>query len=760
MRPAPLLILLLALVVGLVAYFATGGFGDREGLEGPNEVEDGGGPGGELSGLSPSQIHDGGSNRESVGEGEPETAEVEREVLVEAPSNAQNELRGSVVDVDGVPLEGCRVTFLASGSGALSWETGARGEEIERPWTLTDTRGEFQFLGLEPSERHGLMVHHPDVALLKVENVFVAEYGLSVEPPIVLRPGRRLRGRVLDDANLPVVGAQLHLDSRWRHEDPKASLDRMSTETDGEGKYVLTGIPDGQRFLTVEMPGYGTQTRTQSLIFSEVTGVAHVVDFVLQPKVKLAGRVVNSDGEPLAGVDLVAADRSPSIVMPNTRCLSDAEGRFEMPAAQATNYQILFRAEGYQPGVANEVAAPAEELELVLEAQTLFRGIVLEKANGQPLRDFSLRLRYSGSPGAPSTPAGPMQKFQDAADGAFALAVPQPRGRFVVEAQAEGFAPGRSAPFDNRSGNPKDGIRIELSRGGTITGRLIDTEGRALSGARIESRDSAWSEDPLFTGLGDYFPTDATHREEVSDGQGRFRLANLGPGIYQVIADTSRHHRTSVGGIRVEEGGEVDLGDVLLAEGGSLRGVLYDSAGTALQGGILSLEPVDVDALLPSRTVKSGVEGAWRLRNLVPGEYFLVAQPPPNLVEGILALPESDDQLQRVTVSAGTEDVRDVHLIDWVIPKPEPPAPPTGQLSGHITNADGSAPSSLQLSLEPTDPATGPGHLAKTEREGAYTILAVLPGEYEFLVVGHEETRVTVIIEADNWTYQDLQLGE
>jgi|GEM_PF-1972922 len=761
MRPLPLLVALLALAVGLLIYFGSGSEQELEGLGGPGSEEE---IGPERDTRLADPVGSGGSGAERSAVGGPEASSAgEREPAAEgALGNASNVLTGLVLDLDGEPVAGCAVTFLAEGAGDFARGSATEPSLEERPRSETDRLGRYRFHDLPAGELHALLVHHPEIALARVEGVLVGEHGVFEHPPIVLTPGRRVQGTVRDMYELPIQGARLHLDSRWNPADPQPTVERLSAETNWEGEYRISGVPDGTRFLTVRAEGKATLTRIQSLEFSERTGDLHIVDFVLQDEAPLAGRVVDGEGRPVGGADVIAVDRAAYRDVGHGRATSGPDGAFRITGLAEGSYQLLYRAPGFRPGVRNDVESPQEELELVLDSMVAFRGMVVDAETGAPLRDFDLRLRRPGASGEPSVVLEPIQEVRGAAGGAFALFVRQPRGSFQVEARAEGYAPSYSAPFENPEGGDVEELSIEMTRGGAIVGRLVDDQGEPVSGGRVETRDANWSDDPLTAALGDYFPSDATVRHSRSGRDGRFRLENLRPGSYLLLAQAPRLHRVAVGDLAVDAGGEVDVGELVLTAGGRVHGLLMDAESAPVVGGRVTLQPETFGTSLPIRRARSGADGRWSIENVVPGAYLLVGGPPVAAgMQGYLQM-AGEEETVRVTVEAGGELRRDLQFSSWVPPKPPPPEEriPTGTVSGRLLDADGEGVVGQALRLEPADPEVGQARATKTEREGAFTIPRVLPGEYDLLVTGQEATRVRILVEADLWTNQDLQLGE
>jgi hypothetical protein len=640
---------------------------------------------------------------------------------------------------------------------------GAAGvRAARRGWTASPAPRRIPrvaFEGLPPAENHALLVHHPEIALQITPGVIVAPFRISEEPPIVLRYGKRVRGTVKNEFDVPIAGARLHLDARWIPSAPRASLDRLSATTDENGRYEILGIPDGTRCLTAEAPDMGTLTRTKSLIFADKTGQAHVVDFTLRFATQLAGRVVDPVGAGVGGATVFVVDPGAHRDVPNSRTVTAPDGTFSIPAVQPGTYRLRAAADGFAETVQEGVLAPGgDDLTLILVPRPMIRGSVVSAATGEPLSDFSLRLRHLQNVELASVPVPPQVEFRGASNGEFWIPAMGPAGSWLVEATSPGYAPTYSNPFESSADSSTEGIVVALTRGGTIRGRLVDESGAPVAGGRVTSRDNDWVDDALSRAMGDSEPSDATTSSARSDSNGGFSLSNLHAATYQLVLEAPGYHQRHVPGVELAEGASLDLDAITLQAGATLRGTLYDAESSPVAGGVVFLQPSKGGPNSPTRRTKTGGDGTWSLADITPGTHFLSARPPTPGVDVSQLWPSP--QGEELVLKGGSEDVRDVHLRDWTMPVPPPPRPPTGQVGGKVLGPDGAGRVGVAIELTPQQAGLLPSHSSKSGRDGEFSILGVLPGAYELHIVDQPESRASVNVFADQWARHDLRLDE
>lgn len=153
----------------------------------------------------------------------------------------------------------------------------------------------------------------------------------------LLAQASELRGRVLTDAGVPIIGATVTLTGI-----------RYSVKTDSLGRFHLTGTPGSTLSLALQAAGY--RDETASVVLGR--GRPTIRDFVLAsettalPEVNPSDRVLRvrattTEGEPIAYANLQ--------VNGGRRFVSDDSGRFVIPIMVVGSAKLLLRRIGFEP---------------------------------------------------------------------------------------------------------------------------------------------------------------------------------------------------------------------------------------------------------------------------------------------------------------------------------------------------------------------------------------------------------------------------
>ncbi|MEM7200206.1 MAG: sigma-70 family RNA polymerase sigma factor [Planctomycetota bacterium] len=177
---------------------------------------------------------------------------------------------------------------------------GQRGTLPAPPiWLTTDERGRFATRSLFGA-RTPLWCAAPGFALYAKNLDFVADQHID----IVLRPGARMRGRVVDTAGQAVRGARIDLVPK-RYEKSVVAMAMppwatASALTDNSGRFALAGLQAGSVSAQVRQPGEREGTLTATLELSD--GVTTEWSPRLQVTAPLRIELVDGEGRPLPGV--------------------------------------------------------------------------------------------------------------------------------------------------------------------------------------------------------------------------------------------------------------------------------------------------------------------------------------------------------------------------------------------------------------------------------------------------------------------------
>lgn len=527
----------------------------------------------------------------------------------------ENSLTGVVVNMEGLPVAGCSVALSTHIDLVF---VGEKVDTSQDQTTRTDAGGRFTFTHVEPRQSYKLSFKHKDYAFKEIESVPVGERGPSEEPPIQLSNGATLQGYVKDEAGNNVDGATLVLDGLVYQGAPYDPPDRIVKTTDNRGWYSFENVSPGQRMLVLTASGYGTVS-LNNLDFKKDEVVPK--DFTLQIGEMIRGRVVTlGQGVPDAKVQAFSITNTSGIS--RGEAVTDATGEFTLENLTPGEYNVLAGAKGYRPGHVTRQKTGSDNVMIELAKNAEVCGRVIDGDSGAPVTSFTCRLRTNNGQGVPTSATEYVETFNHP-NGEFCM-TGIPAGPFVIEASAPGFAPSFSAPVTVTQGQNPPPTAVRLTKGGTISGRIVDAAGKPVARARITTHDKDWMDDDFNKMLGDSYPSDVTQVDVRCGEDGRFALKGMRPEMYQMVVRAPGYTRWSRMDILVTEDQVTDLGDISLAAGGTIRGTLLDAAGLPLVGGAIHVVADDEREGVGYST-KSGADGKFLIMNVAPGQYQISA---------------------------------------------------------------------------------------------------------------------------------------
>jgi hypothetical protein len=323
-----------------------------------------------------------------------------------------------------------------------------------------------------------------------------APEGPQLAPPA--DTGVRLTGFVVDGAGLPVAGAEVSAEPERGAADralapahPAASASdagaaagaagdaapgdagapavavAVAPLTGADGRFVVTGLAPGRFRLRVTGAG---------LVPAELRYVPVPSDearIVLARQIAIEGTVTDG-GKPVANAPVgLRSDAIGGTIEVRTgatggfRFANLPEGRYQLFAWQGALAARTVR-------VARLGAGPFGPVELRLEAAAIVVGRVIDRGEGTGLV-AAIELRPSGDDQAP-------RYVRSGDDGVFRIEG-VPTGRWIAEADVPGYLSPGGIELEAGHGIPE----IALIRGGAITGRIVDGDGRPVAGAMVRS---------------------------------------------------------------------------------------------------------------------------------------------------------------------------------------------------------------------------------------------------------------------------------
>ncbi|MFO1076658.1 MAG: carboxypeptidase-like regulatory domain-containing protein [Planctomycetota bacterium] len=393
------------------------------------------------------------------------------------------------------------------------------------------------------------------------------------------------RGRVVDHDKHPVAdtGVRIYrgaLDSVMRpgvdvFDDAPTLIPNYvagETRTGKDGTFLVTGV--WPRAFYLLFAGIGSDAPTHQIV-SRTPSPGEIVDLgdvVLLDAGVIVGRVVDEDGEPIAGALVRAAD------LPGTVMGFFPVERFDPEGA------VLIR----------EPSAPIRVLEMPPWVKDAFDQL-------------------------------PIPTTTTAADGTFRLVGVVP-GSNLLATTARNFLSDVKPSVQVRAGKEKDVGAVRLRRGEELFGKVVDTEGKPIGGAEVLAGSTIL-----------VAPFDLASHVGKSNDKGEFSAPGFSGGNVTVAARrgpqfpwTLAEPQAIAGDVVVVLPATYGVAFTVLQPDGTpaaaprlklLQGRAGDGAAEMAAFGFLPAVP------LKDRLEKPE-EGPWRIKNLVKGNYTLIADAP------------------------------------------------------------------------------------------------------------------------------------
>jgi protocatechuate 3,4-dioxygenase beta subunit len=469
--------------------------------------------------------------------------------LLQSPGRST--LSGTVEDDEGRPLE--RVLVVVSARDARP--------DAVTPSGKSDGDGRFQ-IALEGKGPFTVDSHAEGYGPFRARDVDPAK-PLRI---VLKRGGQKIEGLVRDGASLePIEGAIVETRAVRRNLDENPRWGVVDGVTDASGTFTLQGLGAGPHTLSASAPGYGRAMESNVRPGDKV----EKVELFLFPGAGIYGRVTDAEGKPVAGA--VVSSELPRAMIglpaPTAEQIADAEGRFALLGLEPGTYRLFVRHPDFAPA-ASEVTLLEErdaEVEIVLGAGAKLTGRLTNEED-EPVRGKVFLRSLDGGPVGGLLARRLSAESDD--EGRFALdAVPS--GEHALQAESQGYGAKTIEIAVSARSKEEDLGEIVLERGLAIEGRVVGADGIPVPEARVVA----------FKTSGGMMSFAATEQiESTSDAEGRFMVAGLGEGVYDVFA-------TAPGFGRAEptpaEAGARNV-TLTLKPAGSIRGAVVDPEGRAV----------------------------------------------------------------------------------------------------------------------------------------------------------------------------------
>lgn len=308
----------------------------------------------------------------------------------------------------GVPLPGAEVQLLREDqAGRMAFQTGSDGSRL------------IQQL---PPGHYVASAVHPNFLRKEIHLDVAAD--LRTEASIDLQGGGRIRGRVTDRGAGPLQDVTVSL------VDPATTFTlgpHLSAKTDVDGRYTLPPAPKGrfalrfvhEKFRTLDLAGFDLHTGLEDL----------TADAVLDLGARILGRVVDEQGAPVEGAELIIGNPNGGRI-----ARSDVDGRFGVYGLTDEPVNGTASKKGYGTAYRRAIPANATDVEFRLARGGAVAGrIVVEPVPEHVAVSLSIHDEELGRPLRIAT-----RSLTNPPGGAFRVEDLAP-GLYWVEVEAEGY---------------------------------------------------------------------------------------------------------------------------------------------------------------------------------------------------------------------------------------------------------------------------------------------------------------------------------
>jgi protocatechuate 3,4-dioxygenase beta subunit len=478
-------------------------------------------------------------------------------------------IAGTLVDPEGRPVPDATIRLQDSRNGDWNF-FGSMG------LTTTNDEGQFELWVAKGGERQWLTILKRGVGFLFLwDNLDQGDLGT-----VVLNPGGRIQGRIVDAAGKGVAGCEVSVRS-W----PCNLVDKVLT--DKEGRYLLQGVPGDPSIIEFFKRKNGD--------YSNDLGKAEIracLDPAMSPASTPTYKLLARDGETVTAPDLGGNARVSGRLQAanhvyrlgglmvrldsdwDTLVKADADGNFQFPDAAPGKHRLtayLPHNLRYDRGIGQteiEVVSdqPLTDVQLELENLAELHVQYLD-ANGYPLPDIT-----AGATWSPNGEGGWTEGTCSDADGRAVLYLYPDEVQYVRGYDFAGsLVPEACEKVQPRPGQILDSLRIVMIPSARLQGLLIDPNEAPVAGKDVRCTVA--------------FADGAEVRRGIrTDAQGRFHLEKLPPGIARLSMEIGSVAFAEVTGqaFELKPGATKDLGQLVLKNGLDEQAVIREKHAHAL----------------------------------------------------------------------------------------------------------------------------------------------------------------------------------
>jgi protocatechuate 3,4-dioxygenase beta subunit len=548
------------------------------------------------------------------------------ELVVQGHAGAA--VAGLVLDPDGRPVESANVAMIYLDISRVLFSADGRSEPI-----VTDSEGRFRVHPVAAG-RVAFVAATDGKAPSNIEDLAVVDGGVYEDMVLQLGAGETVRGLVVDDEDKPVIGAKVELRPWERPDDPQflkmvLKIRRVEVETDGEGRFVASGLTGERLVVQAGKPGYTTALRFG-------VGLDEEVKIQISRGAVVRGKAQLADGTPVTRFRVDTRTREPR------RPQESAAGDDEAAAADANSG----RGQRNQPdgwsGASERWGG---------RGRRSGRSGTVQLAEGQRMEDRGMN--------------GSWREIASQ-DGTFEL-TGIPPGSIRVRLRSDGRLDPDSQTVELKAGEQSDELVFVFEEGITVAGRVVDElTGKPVSDAQVtayrqrEQRRSGFFQVDIDPEDMDFLALSSTQgrRSAITDSQGRFEVTALGEGEFRFTARHPDKAKSSAKDIALTKDKEIPFVEIEIGAGGAIEGNATGYGMQPLRDAVIAAFSMQSGTL---RSASTDERGYFRIDGLPGGQYAVFKSRMDERADNIPLELLSNMRLKTTTVREGRTSRLDIH---------------------------------------------------------------------------------------------------
>jgi protocatechuate 3,4-dioxygenase beta subunit len=388
-----------------------------------------------------------------------------------------------------------------------------------------------------------------------------------------LAPAAILTGQIVTEENRPVAAARV---SPLRVE---TRVPQQMVKSTDNGHFELNTLPVGTYRLFVDHPDFAPESHGEDFEI-EVGQQEHTGPIVLQSGISVTGSVVNSlTRDPINAATVsfrLKGERNLYFYRPR-KASTRADGTFSLGGLSEGIYSVKITNRGYLDSDIERIEITRDgplTSTFTMQVGSSVSGRITNEA-GEPIAGAKLKI-----------PRAQLRKpsYETDLDGRYRIDFRSLKlsPTFWLEATHADYVPqewSESRSFKLEPGESLTNLDFVLTRGGSITARVIDEMGQAITDTELGFKHRRTSSIQPVSTDGIYLP----QGKISTDRNGRLELSRLRPGLYDIVVWASGV-RALKEDIEVTDSSTATEIELVLSEAEILTGHVVDHHGNPVEG--------------------------------------------------------------------------------------------------------------------------------------------------------------------------------